>query len=218
MNILKKLVATSLILGISSSLTFSAEVKENFVAIQAGVKAIDMNLNGEKFTLMRNQSAGNKISSLYDTTDRGTPQPMIIASGVETLGELEFIEYMKKAQTDETIAIIDSRKPGWFARLRIPGAENVPYTNFDNKDDAIDMMEDYMGVSVKEDKTIDFSKAKTIVLYCNGYWCGQTPGMVKNAEFALLKIGYPAEKIKYYRGGMQDWTSLGFTVVGDAVK
>jgi hypothetical protein len=34
------------------------------------------------------------------------------------------------------------------------------------------MMEDYMGASVKEDKTLDFSKAKTIVLYCNGYWCG----------------------------------------------
>lgn len=218
MKILRNLVVSTMILGLTSSISLGAEVAEKFVAIQAGVKSIDMNLNGEKFTLMRNQTAGNKISSLYDTTDRGTPQPMVLAQGVETLGELEFIEYMKKAQSDENIAIIDSRKPGWFARLRIPGAENVPYTNFDNKDDAIDMMEDYMGVSVKEDNTLDFSKAKTIVLYCNGYWCGQTPGMVKNAEFALLKIGYPAEKIKYYRGGMQAWTSLGFTVVGDEAK
>ncbi|CAI8238634.1 MAG: Uncharacterised protein [Arcobacter lacus] len=38
--------------------------------------------------------------------------------------------------------------------------------------------------------------------------------MVKNAEFSLLKMGYPVAKIKYYRGGMQAWTSLGFTVVG----
>ncbi len=55
-----------------------------------------MNLNGEKFTLMRNQTAGNKISSLYDTTNRGMSQPIVLAEGVETLGELEFIEYMKK--------------------------------------------------------------------------------------------------------------------------
>ena len=27
----------------------------------------------------------------------------------------------------------------------------------------------------------------------------------------LLKIGYPAEKIKWYRGGMQSWLGLGMT-------
>lgn len=215
---LKKIVISSLVTAICSSSVFAAESNDKFVAISSGVKSIEITLNGEKFVIERNQTPGNRITDLYVTTDRGTPQPMIIASGVETVGEIEFIDYMKKAQTDENIVIIDSRKPGWFARLRIPGAVNVPYTSFDEKDDAIDMMEDYMGVTVKDDGTLDFSKAKTVVLYCNGYWCGQTPGMVKNAEFALLKIGYPAEKIKYYRGGMQAWTSLGFTVVGDAVN
>ncbi len=214
MTILKKLLITSVIAGIYSTVSFAAEATSKFVAISKGVKSIEMNLNGEKFTLMRNQTAGNKISSLYDTTNRGMSQPIVLAEGVETLGELEFIEYMKKAQTDETIAIIDSRKPGWFERLRIPGAVNVPFTNFDEKETAIEMMEDEMGVVQKEDGTLDFSKAKTLALYCNGYWCGQTPGMVKRAEFSLLNMGYPAEKIKYYRGGMQAWTSLGFTVIG----
>ncbi|WP_321315780.1 rhodanese-like domain-containing protein [Halarcobacter sp.] len=213
MTILKKLLVASAIAGICS-VSAMAEGDEKFVPISKGVKSIEMNLNGEKFTLMRNQTAGNKISPLYDTTNRGTPQPMTLAPGVETVGEIEFIEYMKKAQTDNTIAIIDSRKPGWYAKLRIPGAVNVPYTNFDERDTAIEMMEDEMGVIEKDDGTLDFSKAKTLALYCNGYWCGQTPGMVKNAKFALLKMGYPAEKIKYYRGGMQAWASLGFTVVG----
>ncbi|XPV70106.1 MAG: rhodanese-like domain-containing protein [Halarcobacter sp.] len=213
MIILKKLLIVTAFVSICSVGAF-AEDASKYVPISKGVKSIDMNLNGEKFTLMRNQTAGNKISPLYNTTNRGVPQPIILAPGVETLGELEFIEYMKKAQTDNTIAIIDSRKPGWYAKLRIPGAINVPYTNFNEKDTAIEMMEDEMGVVQKDDGTLDFSKAKTIALYCNGYWCGQTPGMVKNAKFALLKMGYPADKIKYYRGGMQAWTSLGFTVVG----
>ena len=215
MTILRKLLLTTAITAICSTGSFAAEEKTNFVPISSGVKSIEMNLNGEKFTLMRNQTAGNKISPLYETTNRGTPQPIVLAPGVETLGEVEFVEYMKKAQTDENIAIIDSRKPGWFAKLRIPGAVNVPFTNFDEKDTAIEMMEDEMGVVQKEDGTLDFSNAKTLALYCNGYWCGQTPGMVKNAEFALLKMGFPAEKIKYYRGGMQAWASLGFTVVGE---
>ncbi len=215
MTILKKLLIVSAFAGLCSTTAFSAEEKTNFVPIMSGVKSIEMNLNDEKFTLMRNQTAGNKISPLYETTNRGTPQPIILAKGVETLGEIEFIEYMKKAQTDETIAIIDSRKPGWFAKLRIPGAVNVPFTDFDEEETAIEMMEDEMGVVQKEDGTLDFSNAKTLALYCNGYWCGQTPGMVKNAKYALLKMGYPASKIKYYRGGMQAWTSLGFTVVGE---
>jgi hypothetical protein len=29
--------------------------------------------------------------------------------------------------------------------------------------------------------------------------------------FALLKIGYPHEKLKWYRGGMQDWLGSGMT-------
>ena len=214
MKILNKLLIASALSGLIATSSFAAEETSKFVAISKGVKSIDMNLNGEKFTIMRNQTAGNKISSLYDTTFRGAPQPMLIAEGTETLGELEFIDYMKKAQTDTNIAIIDSRKPGWFERLRIPGAINVPFTNFDEKDTAIEMMEDEMGVVQNDDGTLDFSNAKTLALYCNGYWCGQTPGMVKNAKFALLKMGYPAGKIKYYRGGMQAWTSLGFTVVG----
>ncbi len=217
MKMLKKLAFVAAVTTLCSTSSF-AEGGEKFVPIAPGVKSVDITLNDETFTIMRNQSKDSKISPLYETTFRGTPQPMSLGKGTETLGEIEFVEYMKKAQSDESIALIDSRKPGWFAKLRIPGAVNVPFTNFNEKDTAIEMMEDEMGVVQKEDGTLDFSEAKTLVLYCNGYWCGQTPGMVKNAEFALLKMGYPAEKIKYYRGGMQAWTSLGFTVVGDAAK
>ncbi|MGD8572392.1 MAG: rhodanese-like domain-containing protein, partial [Gammaproteobacteria bacterium] len=42
-----------------------------------------------------------------------------------------------------------------------------------------------------------------------GMWCGQSPRAIKG----LLKLGYPAEKISYYRGGMQSWQMLGLTVV-----
>jgi len=218
MRKVKSLLIAGALLASCATSTLASEGSSKFVPISKGVKSIEMNLNGEKFTLMRNQSKTSKISPLYETTFRGTPQPIKLAEGVETVGEIEFIEFMKKAQTDESIAIVDSRKPGWFAKLRIPGAINVPFTGFDSKEGSIEAMEDELGVEEKEDGTLDFSNAKTIVAYCNGYWCGQTPGMVKNAEYSLLKMGYPAEKIKYYRGGMQAWTSLGFTVVGEAAQ
>jgi rhodanese-related sulfurtransferase len=55
----------------------------------------------------------------------------------------------------------------------------------------------------------DYSSAKTLVLFCNGMWCGQSPNNILN----LLKFGYPADKIKWYRGGMQDWEILGLSTV-----
>ena len=208
MKMLKKLLIVSMVLSVCSTVSFAD------VMISKGVKSITMELNDEKFTIMRNQTTGNKITPLYDTTTPGMPQPMSLAKGLETVGELEFIEYMKKAQTDDTIVIVDSRKPGWYERLRIPGAINIPFTEFKTKEGAIDIMEDELGVVVKEDGTLDFSNAKTMAVYCNGYWCGQTPAMVKNVKYSLLNMGYPVSKIKYYRGGMQAWTSFGLTVVG----
>jgi rhodanese-related sulfurtransferase len=51
----------------------------------------------------------------------------------------------------------------------------------------------------------NYDNVKTLVLFCNGPWCGQSSIMIKG----LLKIGYPPHKILWYRGGMQDWESLG---------
>jgi len=48
---------------------------------------------------------------------------------------------------------------------------------------------------------------EAVVFYCNGPWCGQSPTNIKQ----LVALGYPAHKLKWYRGGMQDWKSLGLT-------
>ena len=84
MKMLKKLLIASTILGVCSTGSFAGNVM-----ISKGVKSIDMELNGDKFTIMRNQTAGNKISALYETTNRGLPQPMILTKGLETVGELQ---------------------------------------------------------------------------------------------------------------------------------
>ncbi len=55
----------------------------------------------------------------------------------------------------------------------------------------------------------DFRNAKTLVMFCNGIWCPQSSANIKT----LLGLGYPAYKLKWYRGGMQDWVSVGLTTV-----
>jgi len=61
----------------------------------------------------------------------------------------------------------------------------------------------------RRDAFWDFDSVKTLVLFCNGPWCAQSSTTLKD----LLKIGYPARKLLWYRGGMQDWESLGLTTV-----
>ena len=57
----------------------------------------------------------------------------------------------------------------------------------------------------------DCAGARPVALFCNGLWCGQSPSAIRR----MIAAGYPAEKIHYYRGGMQSWRMLGLTVTGD---
>lgn len=169
--------------------------------------------DGEPVEVMRNQNPDNKVHELYNTTFRGMPQPIhpFEPHDVETIGEREFVALMQAAQKDENILIVDTRTEGWHYRLTIPGSVNVPFTVMKEEESAADALDDF-GVVKNADGSYDFTQAKTLAMFCNGYWCGQTPTLIR----ALLEKDYPADKMKYYRGGMQAWTSLGLTTVGDA--
>ena len=182
--------------------------------IAPGLFSFTVDHDGEAVEVKRNQNPENRISELYSTTFRGMPQAMnpFAPNEVETLGEREFTKYMMEAETDETIMIVDTRTEGWHYRLTIPGSVNYPFTLMKEQSDMEDALDDF-GVEVS-DSGYNFDNARTLVMFCNGYWCGQTPTMGR----ALLKAGYPEDKLKYYRGGMQAWTSLGLTVVGDEAE
>ena len=185
--------------------------KTKQVFMSPGVVSIEVMHNDKAVKLQRNQDQENIISDFYLKTARGKIQPMhpFAPHLVETIGELDMINYVKqKSAGDDSIIVIDTRTPNWVTISGgIPSAINIPYTLFKKKDRALEVMEDQLGVQV--DDVFDFTYAKTLVMYCNGIWCGQTPTAVK----ALLSYGYPAAKIKYFRGGMQNWKSLGLTTV-----
>ena len=139
---------------------------------------------------------------------KGKLLPMHLDEDLETFGELEVLVFIREMQTDGQLLLIDSRKKSWFDYRTIPGAINMPFHYFKERENYEFHFEHalrYMGVTKDKEGEFDFSKAKTLLLFCNGPWCSQSPTMI----FALLDIGYPAEKLKWYRGGMQDWLSAG---------
>ncbi len=115
----------------------------------------------------------------------GTIQPMQIADGVKTVGELEVIEHLKQG-----LPVVDARTRDFFVESTIPGAVNIPYPEI------------VAGIN-----ELDWDQP--IIFFCNGPQCGQSP----TAIHALLKAGFPPEKMIYYRGGLHDWLTLGLPVV-----
>ena len=169
-------------------------------------------------SIMRNQNQKNTINPAFAKTSRKCPpfciQPATLAPGVETIAELEMLDYLKrKSEGDDSIVVVDSRTPDWVAKGTIPGAINIPWTSLNPAKgaDPISIGEILEGrFNARNLEGLwDFREARTLVMFCNGMWCGQSPNNIKN----LLGFGYPADKIKWYRGGMQNWETLGLTTV-----
>ncbi|MBL1141943.1 MAG: rhodanese-like domain-containing protein [Proteobacteria bacterium] len=188
------------------------------VAISNDLDFVDVKHKGKPVRILRNQSSENTVNPDFAKTSRKCPpfciQPGKLAKGVETVGELEMLEYLKRSSNgDESILVIDSRTEDWVKKGTIPGSINLPWTLLKAEAGAdpfqiADILENKFG-AINIENLWDFSNAKTLVLFCNGMWCGQSPSNIKT----LLRYGYPPQKLKWYRGGMQNWENLGLTVV-----
>ncbi|MEA3274176.1 MAG: rhodanese-like domain-containing protein [Pseudomonadota bacterium] len=193
--------------------------------ITAELESVEVMHNGEKVVVMRGHDKAATLPEEFLKTDRGCPpfcvQPLTVAEGVETVGELEVLDYLQRsAKGDSSILVVDSRTPDWVMRGTIPGSVNIPWDKISQgqmggmfgdageASTADGILIDKIGAK-KTDNGWDFSDAKTLVMFCNGIWCPQSSSNIGT----LIKLGYPADKLKWYRGGMQDWVSVGLTTV-----
>lgn len=162
----------------------------------------------------KEQYASHEVSeackSTFITSAGKMVFPMKLHQDVETYGELEVMEFIKEMQHDSSMLFVDTRDEEWYGYRTIPGADNMHYVYITMPDV---FPEEYkaslqkLGIVMRKDKTYDFSDAKIVLFFCNGAWCSQSPKMIK----ALLSLGYPPEKIRWYRGGMQTWLATGMT-------
>ena len=115
----------------------------------------------------------------------GSIQPMQVAEGVYTVGEVELIAHL-----EQRLPLIDSRTRDYFVVSTIPGAKSIPYPEAVARMDELD-------------------RERPSIFFCNGPQCGQSPTAIRD----LLAAGFPADKILYYRGGLHNWLTLGLPVV-----
>lgn len=171
------------------------------VGITADLFEVEIQTVDGPVAIRRDQDTFSTIDPNYSMTSRPCPpfciQPMSPAAGVSTVGELELIDFLREGRG----LLIDGRTENYYFKETIPGAINMPYTEM-----AVRL--DELGC-VRADGRWDCTGAKEVLLFCNGAWCGQSPTAIR----AMVREGYPPERIFYYRGGMQAWKSLGLTTV-----
>lgn len=175
---------------------------EGNVGITAQMHSVTVPTTNGAVEISRNQDTTHRLADDWALTSRPCPdfciQPHNVAEGVTTIGELELLDMLQKPEA----TVVDSRTNDWFQGGTIPGAINIPYTFIVDELGQLGCEPDFDGW--------DCQAAKPVALFCNGVWCGQSPTAIRN----MLEEGYPADRIFYYRGGMQGWRMLGLTVTG----
>ncbi len=176
-------------------------VPEVEVGIRPDLPNVTVSTSDGDVVIERVQDPDNVIEGDFARTSRPCPpfciQPITPVEGVATIGELELLELLQ----DPDATVLDSRELDWHLEGTIPGATSLPYTEIASRLDELGC--------TGEPGRWDCSGARTVALFCNGAWCGQSPTAIR----AMVREGFPPERIRYYRAGMQGWRILGLTVV-----
>ena len=112
----------------SGSMASELEVK-----ITKNVGEFQIQHLGRQITVRRNQDTDALLEFDFARTSRPCPpfctQPMTVAAGVATIGEVELVEFMQTRLAAGNGLLIDARTPDWHERGTIPGSVNIPFTH-----------------------------------------------------------------------------------------
>ncbi len=207
----------------------------DFFPLTAEKKYLHVIHEGRSVKIQRVQDPNYELKGYFAKTVRKCPpfciRPARADPSVETIGEVELFEFMETDLRDGFGVLVDARTPSWYGKGTIPGSINIPFTEFTkdpNSPTMVSLLEKFGAKPRQEPGAVtkmleelgwtdseyltekwDFTDAQTLVLWCNGPTCGQSPRAVKG----LLDAGYPSDRLRYYRGGMQMWQLFGLTTV-----
>jgi len=181
------------------------------VNITKDLEAIVIQENDKNIKIERIQDTKHRLTSSFSKTSRECPpfcvQPMNIGN-TKTIGEIELLKHIKDMQDeDSNMLLIDARTRDWYKEGSIPSAINLPFTMLKKNSKYLDKILKLLGARNSNGKW-DFNKVPTLIIFSNGLWDAQATKEINS----LIDLGFPEDKILYYRGGMQSWNILGLTV------
>jgi len=167
--------------------------------------------NGERVHIERdNPDVARFVAHFTSSGDHcGAPciAPMLAADGVATLGETDVLQFLMTEVADNRGLMVDARMPADRAGGFIPGTVSLPFATLDAENEFKNDILRALGAR-ELDGVFNFSDARELLVYDKGPSTDDAGRLIDN----LLAQGYPKEKIRYYRGGMQVWSVLGFSI------
>lgn len=167
--------------------------------------------NGERVKIDReNPNAARHIMQFAAAQGGcGAPciAPMQVARGVPTLDETAVLAFLVDQVAGNVGLMVDARLPADRALGYIPGTVSLPYATVAPTNSFREDILKALGARAFEG-VYNFADARELLIYDQGPSTDDAGKLVRN----LLDAGYPVEKLKYYRGGMQVWSVLGFSI------
>ena len=184
------------------------------VKITKDIPYVNLYHLGNEVRVQRIQDTENILTDDYVKVARECPpfciHPMKVHPDIKTVGEVELMSFIKNKVEKAQGVIVDARLKRWHEIETIPSAANIPYPVMERaKKSKIAKIFTLLGMNIVKDGKWNFEKAKELTIFDNGIWCDQSRRLING----LLKYGYPADKIFYYRDGFQGWKILGLTTV-----
>lgn len=181
-------------------LNFIASTAVTMVTSFVALAAEPLQIRGEE-TAITIETEDGAVDIIRQKTEAaligGVLQPMVPVPGVTPVGELEVLEALETGSAH----VVDMRTAEWRSEATIPGSIHIPYIEVASRLDELGCT----GPS----GSWNCAKADEVIAFCNGPACGQSPIAIR----AMVREGFPVDKIYYYRGGMQNWSVLGLTIV-----
>jgi len=165
---------------------------------------------GKAVKVHRIQNTKNKLTGEYASTYRPNQdiQPIKMHKDIQTIGEVELLHFMKNRVNKKKGLLVDLRPKKAYKKESIPSAVNIP-SKIKNNKGKVEKILKVLGAKRLADGSLDTKRVMDVAFYCNGLWCDKSSEFIKT----FLELGYPADKMLYYRGGFQMWKILGFTTV-----
>ncbi len=199
----------------------SITISLGIILTLSGLSAVDIKITkelssivaedkGNNIVIKRVQNPNSKLENAFKKIKKKCPpyciQPINIG-GVKTLGELEVLAFIKNMRESSGSLLIDARTRAWYKKGTIPTAINLPFSMLDKKGKYFNKILTLLG-GRKIGDSWNFDNAQTLLIFGNGAWDEEATREIKN----LLDVGYPKDKLLYYRSGMQMWNNLGLTI------
>lgn len=133
--------------------------------------------------------------------------PIQAAKGEDTLGPIKAIGFMQAELVAKIGLLLDVQMPARFAAGHVPGPKSAAENPYQR-----DILLALGARDAGEVRESDTSPALAI------YAAGPSQNDAVRAVQALAAAGYPAQKLRFFRGGMQERLQLGLTLSVPAQK